>query len=133
PRDRQRAADRVREAHRPGDGRRGREPEPVFGERGPRDDRLDARLAGVVRGPGSAHGRDLRLADRGQLRPPSARRSARLARPMNQTLERPDDGRAPGTVPITSRANTAPYGSPVPTERGQWFEADPLWFQRAVF
>ena len=41
---------------------------------------------------------------------------------MTQTLERPDEGNRPRAV-----------GAPVPTERGQWFEADPLWFQRAVF
>jgi maltose alpha-D-glucosyltransferase/alpha-amylase len=44
---------------------------------------------------------------------------------MTQTLERPDDGpQAP---------DPASAGPPVPSERGQWFEADPLWFQRAVF
>jgi maltose alpha-D-glucosyltransferase/alpha-amylase len=44
---------------------------------------------------------------------------------MTQTLERPDeDSQTPG-----------PSGrsQPTPTEYGQWFEADPLWFQRAVF
>ena len=44
---------------------------------------------------------------------------------MTQTLERPDEG---------SQVPGQPAGSqPTPTEYGQWFEADPLWFQRAVF
>jgi maltose alpha-D-glucosyltransferase/alpha-amylase len=44
---------------------------------------------------------------------------------MTQTLERPDEGPLPPGLP--------PAPQPVPTESGQWFEADPLWFKRACF
>src|SRR4051795_401945 len=49
---------------------------------------------------------------------------------MTQTLERPDDGRR---HPGSSVSATSTASPPVPSERGQWFEADPLWFKRAVF
>jgi maltose alpha-D-glucosyltransferase/alpha-amylase len=44
---------------------------------------------------------------------------------MTQTLERPDEGR--------QAAGPTPSPQPTTTQPHQWFEADPLWFQRAVF
>src|SRR5205823_4270540 len=60
--------------------------------------------------------RDVRLAHRRQLRAPRPGTGPRPARQMNQMLQRPEAAR-----------DTAPE----PAHR--WFEADPLWFKRAVF
>ena len=107
-----------------------REPRSGRAGGGPARRPAGSRPAGVVRRAGSADRRDLRLAGRRQLRPPAARRRPRDARPMSQTLRDPDASTA---EPRTAAAEPAAALAPAGTQTGQWFEADPLWFKRAVF
>ena len=106
--------------------------DPAAAAEGLLDGAAGSRPAGVVRSAGSAHRRDLRLAGRRQLRPPPARRRPRHARP-----DEPDD---PIPRQPAARSPTPPSPDPSPPRPGtgsyqtaQWFEADPLWFKRAVF
>src|SRR4051794_13667168 len=60
------------------------------------------------------------MADGAELRAARAGSRARDARPMTQTLDRPD------------RPDRSDRPEPAP-QPSQWFEADPLWFKRAIF
>ena len=106
PRDRERQPDRLREAGRGRHADRLREPRPGGAARGAARRPAGSRPAGLVRRAGSADRRDLRLAGRRQLRPPPARRRARHARPMSQTVRSPDSPN-PNPDPELDPARTA--------------------------
>ena len=103
-----------------------REPRPVRARaRGCVDDPAALGLAGVVRRARPAHRRDVRLADRRQLRP-ARRPAARTSCTSDDRPRRRSTRRTPGRGPAPATVATSPRPA-------QWFESDPLWFKRAVF
>src|SRR5438105_12416800 len=110
PRDRERVADRLREAKRVRHRARLRQPRRARDKRGAGDRARLARPAAVLYRAGPAERGELRLAHGQELRHARSRRRTRDARSMIQTLQRSEA-----------------------SQPGKWFEADPLWFKRAVF
>ena len=100
---------------------------------GARCDPGAARAAAIVHSRGSAHRRELHVANRPQLRTPEGRRApGPCARGDVMSVGPPTMthmiARELGAEPA---ANAGP--APSAAQTSQWFEAEPLWFKRAVY